>query len=109
MTNECLGFLRKYLIEASLMDLSVNWDTFDSSPRCLVLPRLEPVQCWLPSLIRNATSGPGVPSPVSARTNLGRTVVRRVEVNEKLLKMAKEGWTLSRLWVMGHLGGVPNV
>lgn len=44
-----------------------------------------------------------------ARTNLGRTVVRRVEVNEKLLKMAREGWTLSRLWVMGHLGGVPNV
>ena len=44
-----------------------------------------------------------------SRTNTGRTVVRRVEVNEKLLSMAKEGWTLSRLWVMGHLGGVPNV
>ncbi len=44
-----------------------------------------------------------------SRTNTGRTVVRRVTVNEKLLKMAKEGWTLSRLWVMGHLGGVPNV
>lgn len=44
-----------------------------------------------------------------SRTNTGRTVVRRVEINEKLLKMATEGWTLSRLWVMGHLGGVPNV
>ena len=44
-----------------------------------------------------------------SRTNKGRTSVRRVEVNEKLLAMAKEGWTLSRLWVMGHLGGVPNV
>src|SRR2546422_8459554 len=44
-----------------------------------------------------------------SRTNTGRTVVRRVTVNEKLLSMAKEGWTLSRLWVMGHLGGVPNV
>jgi len=32
-----------------------------------------------------------------------------VEVSEKLLKMADDGWTLSRLWVMGHLGGVPNV
>jgi hypothetical protein len=44
-----------------------------------------------------------------SRTNTGRTVVRRVIVNDKLLTMAKEGWTLSRLWVMGHLGGVPNV
>jgi predicted ATPase len=44
-----------------------------------------------------------------SRTNTGRTIVRRVVVSEKLLAMAKEGWTLSRLWVMGHLGGVPNV
>jgi hypothetical protein len=44
-----------------------------------------------------------------SRTNTGRTVVRRVVVNDKLLSMSKEGWTLSRLWVMGHLGGVPNV
>jgi hypothetical protein len=44
-----------------------------------------------------------------SRTNTGRTAVCRVELNEKLLRMAKEGWTLSRLWVMGHLGGVPNV
>jgi hypothetical protein len=22
---------------------------------------------------------------------------------------AKEGWPLSRLWVSGHLGGMPNV
>jgi predicted ATPase len=44
-----------------------------------------------------------------SRTSTGRTTVNRVTVNEKLLKMAKEGWTLSRLWVMGHLGGVPNV
>jgi hypothetical protein len=44
-----------------------------------------------------------------ARTDAGRSTIRRVEVNEKLLKMADEGWTLSRLWVMGHIGGVPNV
>ena len=43
------------------------------------------------------------------RTNSGRTAVKRVEVDESLLARAEEGWTLSRLWVMGHLGGVPNV
>ncbi|NQU26116.1 MAG: AAA family ATPase [Candidatus Nealsonbacteria bacterium] len=44
-----------------------------------------------------------------SRTNTGRTAVRRVEVDEALLAKAEEGWTLSRLWVMGHLGGVPDV
>ena len=44
-----------------------------------------------------------------SRTSTGRTTVRRVALDQKLLAMAKEGWTLSRLWVMGHLGGVPNV
>ena len=43
------------------------------------------------------------------RTNLGRTTVRRVEMTEKLMEHAKAGWSLSRLWVMGHLGGVPDV
>jgi energy-coupling factor transporter ATP-binding protein EcfA2 len=40
-----------------------------------------------------------------ARTDSGRSVVRRVEVNEQLLAMAEKGWTISRLWVTGHLGG----
>jgi hypothetical protein len=44
-----------------------------------------------------------------SRTDSGRSVVSRVEVNEQMLAMADKGWTLSRLWVMGHLGGVPNV
>jgi predicted ATPase len=44
-----------------------------------------------------------------ARTDAGRSAIRRVVVDDKLLGMAKQGWTLSRLWVMGHLGGVPNV
>lgn len=44
-----------------------------------------------------------------ARTDAGRTSIRRVEITDKLLEMAEKGWTLSRLWVMGHLGGVPNV
>jgi predicted ATPase len=39
----------------------------------------------------------------------GMTVIRRVVVNEELMAKAKEGWPLSRLWILGHLGGVPNV
>jgi energy-coupling factor transporter ATP-binding protein EcfA2 len=45
---------------------------------------------------------------IVARTDAGRTSIRRVEITEKLLEMAEKGWTLSRLWVMGHLGGVPT-
>lgn len=43
------------------------------------------------------------------RTSRGVTTVRRVVVSEQLLAKAKDGWPLSRLWVSGHLGGVPNV
>ena len=44
-----------------------------------------------------------------SRTSSGRTSVRRVAVDDSLLEKAKRGWSLSRLWVMGHLGGVPDV
>ena len=44
-----------------------------------------------------------------SRTSSGRSTVRRVEVNAGMLKKAEQGWSLSRLWVMGHLGGVPDV
>jgi predicted ATPase len=44
-----------------------------------------------------------------SRTTRGRTIIRRVLVNDKLLAMAKDGWTLSDLWLMGQFGGVPNV
>ena len=44
-----------------------------------------------------------------SRTRSGRTSVRRVVVDDGLRKKEKRGWSLSRLWVMGHLGGVPNV
>jgi predicted ATPase len=43
------------------------------------------------------------------RTTSGRTRVKRVEINDELLQRAREGWTLSRMWVMGLIGGVPNV
>ena len=44
-----------------------------------------------------------------SRTNSGRTSVRRVVVDDSMLEKADQGWNLSRLWVMGHLGGVPDV
>lgn len=43
------------------------------------------------------------------RDNVGRSVVRRVQMTEKLKEKASDGWTLSRLWTGGLLGGVPNV
>lgn len=44
------------------------------------------------------------------RNSRGHTVVNRVEVTDKLRAMAeRERWPLSRLWVMGHIGGVPDV
>lgn len=39
----------------------------------------------------------------------GMTVIRRVVVDQALIAKANEGWPLSRLWILGHLGGVPNV
>lgn len=44
-----------------------------------------------------------------SRTASGRTSIRRIVVDDDLLEKAADGWTLSRLWVMGHLGGVPDV
>ena len=44
-----------------------------------------------------------------SRTRSGRTSVRRIEITKGLLKKAEQDWSLSRLWVMGHLGGMPNV
>ncbi len=44
------------------------------------------------------------------RNNRGHTEISRVAITEELLELSEQkGWPLSRLWVMGHLGGVPNV
>lgn len=43
------------------------------------------------------------------RDNQGKTIVRRVTVTEELVKMANEGWTLSRMWVNKLIGGMPDV
>ncbi|GEN36476.1 hypothetical protein ADA01nite_39360 [Aneurinibacillus danicus] len=39
----------------------------------------------------------------------GHTQVTRITVTDELLEMGKQGYSLSRLWVMGRLGGVPNI
>jgi predicted ATPase len=43
------------------------------------------------------------------RDTHGRTVINRVKITEDLMSKAKEGWTLSRLWINGLIGGVPDV
>jgi hypothetical protein len=44
------------------------------------------------------------------RDQTGHTQAYRVELTKELQSLAeKNEWPLSRLWMMGHLGGVPNV
>jgi predicted ATPase len=43
------------------------------------------------------------------RARSGQTVVSRVLITERMRELAKEGWTLSRMWVTGEIGGVPDV
>lgn len=43
------------------------------------------------------------------RNAQGATQVRRIEVSPELLAEAEKGLSLSRLWVMGRLGGVPRL
>lgn len=43
------------------------------------------------------------------RDSQGRTQVRRFTITDTHREMAEKGWTLSRMWVNGLIGGVPNV
>lgn len=43
------------------------------------------------------------------RDNKGKTLVKRLEFDEKLISLAKNDWTLSRLWMSGQIGGMPDV
>ena len=43
------------------------------------------------------------------RDNMGRTVVRRVNVTPRLIEMVSKGWTLSRMWMNKLIGGMPSV
>jgi len=43
------------------------------------------------------------------RNSQGHTVINRIVITDQLRRLSKDrGWPLSRLWVMGHLGGVPG-
>jgi energy-coupling factor transporter ATP-binding protein EcfA2 len=39
----------------------------------------------------------------------GNTLARRIEINPKLLEQGGDKYSLSRLWTMGRLGGVPQL
>ena len=43
------------------------------------------------------------------RNNRGHTVVTRVDLSLAVTKRPDKSWTLSRMWMNGLLGGVPNV
>ena len=88
----------------SLMEHLCRWYLDSSEPRQILLTTHNPlVLDGLPlqdDRVRLFTV---------SRTDSGRTSVRRVAVDDSLLGRAEQGWSLSRLWVMGHLGGVPDV
>lgn len=44
------------------------------------------------------------------RNNFGHTQVKRITITDDMLELCRNNsWPLSRLWTMGHIGGVPNV
>ncbi|MAG32383.1 MAG: chromosome segregation protein SMC [Deltaproteobacteria bacterium] len=43
------------------------------------------------------------------RSRKGHTTVNRIRVDQEDLQRDGELWTVSRLWVMGHFGGMPDV
>ncbi|MEG4442554.1 ATP-binding protein [Microcoleus sp. AT9_B5] len=53
-------------------------------------------------------SDPEIRLFVVERNSNGQTCVRRLEVTAELTSLNQQ-YPLSRLWLMGHLGGVPNV
>lgn len=46
---------------------------------------------------------------VVERASAGSSQVRQIVIDDKLRGFVGKGWTLSRLWTGGYLGGVPNV
>jgi hypothetical protein len=43
-----------------------------------------------------------------SRSSDGRSQVQRVLIDDRVRSMAQQGWTLSRLWTNGYLGGMPH-
>ena len=87
----------------ALMNRLCGW-FLDGPPRQLLITTHNPLV--LDGLV---LQNDGIRLFTVSRTDSGRTTVQRVSVTPELLDKAKDGWTLSRLWVMGNLGGVGNV
>ena len=88
----------------SLMEYLCQWYLDSTKPRQILLTTHNPLV--LDGLLLQDER---VRLFTVSRTSSGRTSIRRVVVDKRLRKRAKQGWSLSRLWVMGHLGGVPDV
>ncbi len=54
-------------------------------------------------------SDPSVRLFAIERNSKGHTVVRRIDLQEAMAKRPDDTWTLSRMWLNGLLGAVPNV
>ena len=88
----------------SLMEHLCEWYLDASTPRQILLTTHNPLV--LDGLLLQDDR---VRLFTVSRTGSGRTFIRRVNLDDSLRERAEQGWSLSRLWVMGHLGGVPDV
>lgn len=43
------------------------------------------------------------------RSHLGKTMIRRIEIDDQLIQAAEDGIPLSQQWVTGSIGGVPAI
>lgn len=110
MAPKCLAIdnldqaLNPRLIQ-KLVSLLCKWITENPSPRQLLFTAHNPaVLDGLP------LDDERVKLFAVDRNSEGHTVMNQVVVTDELRRLSEErGWPLSRLWVMGHLGGVPNV
>ncbi|MBO1536728.1 ATP-binding protein [Pseudomonas sp. OA65] len=88
---------------SKLTDRLSNWLMYNDPDRQLLFTAHNPAV-----LDGLDLSDPEVRLFAVERNSNGLTVVRRIELSAKLTKM-NEQYPLSRLWMMGHLGAVPNV
>ena len=89
----------------SLMTKLCGWYLNSTTPRQLLMTTHNPLV--LDGLTRDDDR---VRLFAVARTTSGRTAVSRIQITPERLAMARErDYPLSRLWVMGHLGGLDDV
>lgn len=80
-----------------------NWLARSSAPRQMLFTAHNPA-----ALDGLDLANPEIRLFAVERNSEGHTVVRRIEIKPELLAM-HEQYPLSRLWLMGNLGAVPNV